>query len=56
MSGALPEYGSAKKCRRPDCPDTFQTSYGLAGGGMGVYEYCEVCERVVSKTIDRDPP
>lgn len=49
----IPELGKAKKCDNKDCPHpNFFQSYGLAGGGMGMYEYCNTCERVVSKTVD----
>ena len=42
-------------CGREDCPaPEFELGYGLAGGGIGAYEWCPVCERVVSKTDDRD--
>lgn len=27
-------------------------SYGLAGGGIGVYEYCANCNKIISKTQD----
>lgn len=36
----------------PTCSDELVTGYGLAGGGIGVYEYCERCRKVVSKTPD----
>ena len=43
----------AHKCSRSDCPGPeFEMGYGLAGGGIGVYEFCDVCERIVSKTQD----
>lgn len=29
-----------------------QAAYGMAGGGMGVYEYCTDCYEVLSKTQD----
>ncbi len=41
------------KC--PDHPDAEQEmGYGLAGGGMGVYTYCSICGRVLTKTMDQD--
>jgi hypothetical protein len=47
----LPEMGRSVKCDRSDCPHPIFTSgYGLAGGGFGMYEYCEKCEKIVSKT------
>ena len=49
-----------KRSDLPDCGDTngvcpqckggLQICYGLAGGGVGVYEYCEACGEVVTKT------
>ena len=47
----LPDCGGADKCDNPQCPaPDFEVGFGLAGGGYGVYEYCEICGRVVSKT------
>jgi hypothetical protein len=47
----LPDCGGASKCERSDCPAPhFETGFGLAGGGFGVYEFCPVCGSVVSKT------
>jgi hypothetical protein len=47
----LPDHGRALHCGRDDCPaPDFQTGFGLAGGGYGVYEYCETCGHIVSKT------
>lgn len=47
------ECGSTEgKC--PACGTVLETGFGLAGGGMGVYEYCpnESCDGgVVTKTI-----
>jgi len=54
MAETLPPVGLAERCARADCPPQFEKSYGLAGGGIGVYEYCEVCERIVSKTHEVD--
>ncbi len=54
MTETLPPVGLAKPCDRRDCPPEFEKGYGLAGGGIGVYEYCEVCERIVSKTFETD--
>lgn len=51
----LPDCGGAKPCERDDCPaPAFETGFGLAGGGYGVYEYCSVCGNVVSKTTVED--
>jgi len=51
----LPDTGEAKSCGRVDCPaPRFEMGFGLAGGGYGVYEYCEVCGEIVSKTEVHD--
>jgi hypothetical protein len=51
----LPEMGSAKPCVRGECPaPNFEAGFGLAGGGYGVYEYCNVCGEIVSKTQVND--
>lgn len=47
----LPDVGAAKRCC--DNPKR-EMGYGMAGGGMGVYEYCDNCGKVVSKTEDQD--
>ena len=43
----LPEYqqGLCPKCNGPT-----HDGFGLAGGGYGVYTYCEACNEVVSKS------
>lgn len=46
----LPDLGKAGKCARADCPDEFESGFGMAGGGFGIYEFCSVCQRIVSKT------
>ena len=47
----LPDVGGAKKCENAKCPaPDFETGFGMAGGGYGTYEYCEVCGKIVSKT------
>ena len=49
----LPPYGCAIHCESRDCPCDFIDGYGYAGGGgVGPYEYCDVCGRVVSKTAE----
>ncbi len=48
----LPDLGKAGRCDRADCPEEFETGFGLACGGFGVYEYCTVCSKVVSKTCE----
>lgn len=48
----LPNVGDAKACARPHCPAPhFEMGFGLAGGGYGPYEFCDVCGEVVSKTV-----
>jgi hypothetical protein len=48
---ALPEMGAARACGKLGCPaPRFTTGLGFAGGGFGVYEFCEVCGQVVAKT------
>lgn len=44
----LPEVGEHDAC--PQCGGELQTGFGLAGGGFGVYTYCEACGVVTSKT------
>lgn len=43
-----------RQCTRTDCPGErgWEVGYGMAGGGMGVYSYCNLCEQVVDKTQD----
>ena len=36
-----------EKC--PHCGGPLIDGFGLAGGGYGIYQYCEPCERVVFK-------
>ena len=52
----LPKVGSEQKCDRKDCPgpEGFERGFGLAGGGYGVYSFCETCGRVVAKTLVED--
>lgn len=46
-----PEVPQTDHC--PDHPDVqLEFGYGLAGGGMGGYMYCPVCDRVISKSQD----
>ncbi len=47
----LPDAGLAK-C--PACGGDLQDGYGMAGGGFGVYQYCDPCGKIVSKTILED--
>jgi hypothetical protein len=51
----LPECGDAKPCGKPGCPaPRFEMGFGLAGGGYGPYEFCDVCDEIVSKTEVHD--
>jgi hypothetical protein len=44
----------AMENRCPDCKGPLYTGYGMAGGGMGVYEYCERCDKIVNKWQDHE--
>jgi ssDNA-binding Zn-finger/Zn-ribbon topoisomerase 1 len=44
----LPEYDQLAPC--PKCGGETETSYGLAGGGFGIYAYCPKCEVITSKS------
>ncbi len=44
----LPDMGSHDAC--PTCQGPLQIGFGMAGGGYGVYTYCEACSEVTSKT------
>lgn len=49
----IPELDERIRC--PDHPKArVESHYGLAGGGIGVYTYCEICCRILSKTQDKD--
>jgi hypothetical protein len=52
----VPKPGEYAPCKNPDCnPDKYWTpGYGMAGGGMGIYTFCDLCERVVDKVQDHD--
>ena len=43
----LPEF-SQEPCLH--CGGETETSFGLAGGGYGIYAFCPRCERVTSKS------
>lgn len=43
----LPEY-SQDKC--PKCGGPVETGFGLAGGGYGIYSFCNACGEIVSKS------
>lgn len=38
----------------PKCGTELQTSFGLAGGGFGVYGFCEPCGKVIWKCVTDD--
>jgi hypothetical protein len=48
--------GEPDICVRADCPGEmgWEVGYGMAGGGMGVYHYCHVCQKVVDKMQDSE--
>ncbi len=52
---SLPSTGSTKG-RCPKCNGSIEIGFGLAGGGYGVYEYCEACGAVVTKDVEPDTP
>lgn len=43
----IPEYEQGKIC----CGEPAQDGFGLAGGGFGVYNYCDKCGKIVSKSL-----
>lgn len=47
----LPECG-ATEGHCPSCGTELKTGFGLAGGGYGVYEYCdnETCNDIITKS------
>lgn len=49
----LPEVGETGGIC-PDCGARLEIGYGLAGGGCGVYEFCENCETIVTKDQDSE--
>jgi hypothetical protein len=38
----------------PRCGGGLQQGFGLAGGGFGVYGYCDPCGRVVWKCVIKE--
>jgi len=38
------------KC--PKCGTELEMGYGLAGGGIGAYEYCPECGEITDKWLD----
>lgn len=53
----IPELGQEVKCERPDCPgpgeNWLSVFYGFAGGGLGPYSMCHLCEKICGKTVDQ---
>lgn len=45
----LPEFDQTGKC--PKCGGNTETGFGLAGGGFGVYTYCDPCGIITSKSV-----
>lgn len=45
---ALPEYSQDERC--PHCGGMTESGFGLAGGGFGVYSFCQSCQVVTSKS------
>lgn len=43
-------YDADGRCAK--CHGELEQGYGLAGGGIGVYDYCPKCGDIVSKTED----
>lgn len=47
----VPEMDQSIRC--PDHPTTEpEVGYGMAGGGIGVYEFCPMCGRILCKSQD----
>jgi hypothetical protein len=47
----VPEMDQSIRC--PDHPDLEpKMQYGLAGGGIGMYTYCDECGKILSKSQD----
>ena len=38
----------------PTCQSRLEMGFGLAGGGVGVYGFCEPCGRVIWKCATED--
>ena len=45
----IPEYDQLIRCE--PCNSDAEDGFGLAGGGFGIYNYCKVCGRILSKSI-----
>ncbi len=48
----LPDIAEQEGDTCPKCGGELDMGYGMAGGGMGVYEYCTECGAIASKTED----
>lgn len=55
----LPEYDQGTEYDQgievsPCCEAPVIDGFGLAGGGFGVYNYCDKCGKILTKTITDD--
>ena len=52
MSDHIPEFDQGMQC--PNCKEkgNVMTGYGMFGGGMGPYVYCDTCGKVIAKSQD----
>lgn len=41
--------------RCPKCAGETEEGYGHAGGGLGIYTFCEPCGLIVTKTEETEP-
>lgn len=50
--------GKGIRCEHKDCPgpDGWEAGFGLAGGGYGVYNYCNTCNEVKEKDTESEEP
>jgi len=48
IRNGIPEYVQDMPC--PTCNKPATDGFGLAGGGFGIYNFCENCGVVVSKS------
>lgn len=54
MCGVKREMEEAERAARGPCAHKHtDMGYGLAGGGLGVYEYCNDCGQAINKTQDQ---
>lgn len=49
----LPEYDQGIETS-PCCEAPVIDGFGLAGGGLGVYNYCDKCGKILTKTQTDD--